>query len=132
MFFRRLYTEGLGGNTSVRGLNRNGVIGNGTAWLNLEFRWRVFDFKLIKQNWGIALNPFFDAGQVIQSYRLEEQKKCGEPIYSDKSESPHCTAGLGFKLVMNHNMVISVEAAMPFNANDGKDLWTNIGFNYMF
>ena len=132
MFFRRLYTEGLGGNTSVRGLNRNGVIGDGTAWLNLEFRWRVFDFQLIKQNWGIALNPFFDAGQVIQSYRLEEQKKCGEPIYSDKSESPHCTAGLGVKLVMNHNMVISVEAAKPFNTNDGSRLWTNIGFNYLF
>lgn len=132
MFFRRLYTEGLGGNTSVRGLNRNGVIGDGTAWLNMELRWRVYHFKLIKQNWEIALNPFFDAGQVIQPYRLEEQKACDEFIYSGKSESPHCSAGLGFKLVMNHNMIISVEAARPFNANDGNDLWTNVGFNYMF
>ena len=29
-----------GGNASVRGLNRNGVIGNGMAWLYVELRWR--------------------------------------------------------------------------------------------
>jgi hypothetical protein len=33
---------------------------------------------------------------------------------------------------MNHNMVISFEAAKPFSANDGTGLWTNIGFNYLF
>lgn len=132
MFFRKMYTEGLGGNASVRGLNRNGVIGNGFAMLNLEMRWRAIHFKLIKQNWEIAFNPFFDAGQVIQSYRLDEQKQAGAPVYSGESETPHCTAGLGLKLVMNHNMVISFEAAKPFSKNDGKDLWTNIGFNYLF
>jgi outer membrane protein assembly factor BamA len=33
LFFRKFYTEGLGGNASVRGINRNGVVGNGMAWL---------------------------------------------------------------------------------------------------
>jgi hypothetical protein len=28
LFFRKVYTEGLGGNASVRGINRNGVVGN--------------------------------------------------------------------------------------------------------
>lgn len=132
LFFRKMYTEGLGGNASVRGINRNGVLGNGFAWLNTELRWRVCDFRFINQNWGIALNPFFDAGQVTQPYRLEEQKRLGDKYYSETAEALHCTAGCGVKLVMNHNMVVSFEAAKPFNENDGNGLWTNLGFNYLF
>lgn len=132
LFFRKLYTEGLGGNASVRGINRNGVLGNGFAWLNTELRWRIFNFRLINQNWGIAINPFFDAGQIVQPYRLEEHQRLGGAYYSDNPETLHCTAGCGLKLVMNHNMVVSFEAAKPFNKNDGDGLWTNIGFNYLF
>ena len=95
-------------------------------------RWRFFDFKLINQNWGLALNPFFDAGQVTQPFRLDQQKAIGGVLYSGNNEKLHMTAGLGFKLVMNHNMIISVEAAKPFDKNDGSDVWTNVGFNYMF
>ena len=130
MFFRKLYTEGIGGNASVRGLNRNGVLADGMAMLNLEMRWRIYDFKLINQNWQIATNPFFDAGQVLQPYRLDEQKAAG--IYQGDEFNPHFTAGLGLKLVMNHNMVVSFEAAKAFSSNDGNGLWTNIGFNYLF
>ena len=45
---------------------------------------------------------------------------------------PHYSAGLGIKLVMNHNMIISFEGGKPFDKNDGTGLWTNIGFNYLF
>ena len=130
MFFRKMYTEGVGGNASVRGLNRNGVLGNGFLMLNVEMRWRIYDFKFINQNWQIAANPFFDAGKILQTYRLQEQKDLG--IYNGDEYAPHYTAGLGFKLVMNHNMVISFEGGKPFSKNDGNGLWTNIGFNYLF
>lgn len=129
MFFRKIYTEGIGGNASVRGLYRNGVLGDGFAMLNLELRWRILDFKLINQNWQIAANPFFDAGTVLQPYRLDKQKNSG--FYGDEKEL-HCTAGLGFKLVMNHNLVVSFEAGKAFKKVDGDGLWTNIGFNYLF
>ena len=130
MFFRRLYTEGIGGNASVRGINRNGVLGDGMAIINGEIRWRIFDFKFINQNWQIATNPFFDAGQIIQPYRIDEQKAAG--LYSGNDDGPHCTAGIGIKLIMNHNMVVSFEAAKALEKNDGNRLWTNLGFNYMF
>ena len=52
-------------------------------------------------------------------------------FFGDESK-PHFTAGLGIKLIMNHNMVISFEGGKPFNSNDGTGLWTNIGFNYLF
>lgn len=131
MFFRKMYTEGLGGNASVRGLNRNGVLGDGFLMLNTELRWRIYDFKFINQNWQIATNPFFDLGKIIQSYRLDEQKAAIGMYQGDESK-PHFTAGLGIKLVMNHNMVISFEGGKPFDKNDGTGLWTNIGFNYLF
>lgn len=130
MFFRKLYTEAIGGSASVRGLNRNCVLGEGMAMFNFELRWRIYDFKLINQNWQIAANPFFDAGKILQPYRLEKQKEAG--LYSGKETDAHYTAGLGFKLVMNHNMVLSFEAAKAFDKNDGDGLWTNVGFNYLF
>lgn len=130
MFFRKLYTEGLGGNASVRGMNRNGVLGDGFFMLNTELRWRIYDFTFINQNWQIATNPFFDMGMVLQPYRLEEQKAA--LMYEGNEGRPHMTAGLGIKLVMNHNMVVSFEGGKPFDKNDGTGLWTNIGFNYLF
>ena len=142
LFFRKVYTEGLGGNASVRGINRNGVVGNGMAWLNTEFRWRIVNFRFINQNFHIALNPFFDMGQVIQPYRLEEQKAVFElldgkfnqvnPFYSGDEEKLHATAGCGLKIVMNRNFVISVEMARALDNRDGQKLWNNIGFNYLF
>ena len=146
LFFRKVYTEGLGGNASVRGINRNGVVGNGIAWLNTEFRWRIVNFRFINQNFHIALNPFFDMGQVIQPYRLEEQKLAYDkylvehptatfeknPFYTDKAESVHMTAGCGLKIVMNRNFVISVEMARALDNRDGQKLWNNVGFNYLF
>ena len=102
------------------------------------------DIFFINQDFHIALNPFFDMGQVIQPYRLDEQKAAGKmweatygtadpnPFYSGKKEKLHATAGCGAKIVMNRNFVISVEFARAFNSNDGKKLWNNIGFNYLF
>jgi len=141
LFFRKVYTEGLGGNASVRGINRNGVVGNGMAWFNAEIRWRIVNFRAINQNFHIALNPFFDMGQVIDSYRLDEQKAVGaafegdekiNPFYSGDDEKLHATAGCGLKIVMNRNFVISVEMARAFDKRDGEKLWNNIGFNYLF
>ncbi len=146
LFFRKVYTEGLGGNASVRGINRNGVVGNGIAWLNTEFRWRIVNFRFINQNFHIALNPFFDMGQVIQPYRLDAQKEAYDkwlvehptetleknPFDSGDEEKPHMTAGCGLKIVMNRNFVISVEMARALNNHDGQKLWNNIGFNYLF
>jgi hypothetical protein len=81
-------------------------------------------------------------GQVIQPYRLEEQKAAyiaagGElnpfnPFYTGKKESVHMTAGCGLKIVMNRNFVISVEMARALDGRDGQKLWNNIGFNYLF
>ena len=73
MFYKKIYTESYGGSTTGRGIKRNSVIGQGVAWMNVELRWRIANFKFINQNWCVALNPMFDAGMVTQTFRLEEQ-----------------------------------------------------------
>lgn len=145
LFFKKMYTDALGGASNVRGINRNGVIGKGFAWLNVDLRWRMVNFKFINQNWCVVLNPFFDAGMVTQTFRLDEQKEIRQildekfpllsdtdVIYSGKDETPHCSGGLSLKLIMNKNFVISAEFAKAFNEFDGTGLATYIGFNYIF
>ena len=144
LFYKRMSTDAIGGANSVRGINRNRVIGAGYAWLNAEIRWKIASFQFINQNWNIAINPFFDAGMVTQSYRLAEQEKAwnkiqeeystsgSDLIYSGEKEGLHSSAGCGLKLIMNKNFIVSAEAAKALDARDGSGLKMYIGFNYLF
>ena len=138
MFFQKMYTEGLGGSVTMRGVNRNGVIGEGFTFANAELRWRVVGFKFINQNWIVALNPFFDAGLVTQKFREEELKATDFPmweglsLYSGNKESVHMSAGCGLKLIMNRNLIVSADMGRAFDERDGQKLKTFIGFNYIF
>ena len=147
LFYKKMSTDAMGGSNSVRGINRNRVVGQGYAWLNAEIRWKILKFQFINQNWNIALNPFFDAGMVTQSFRLEEQEQAWDllrenydvnneflidPIYSGEKEGIHTSAGCGLKIIMNKNFIISAEAAKALDARDGNGLRMYIGFNYLF
>ena len=144
LFYKKMATDAMGGANSVRGINRNRVIGAGYAWLNAELRWKFASFQFINQNWNVALNPFFDAGMVTQSYRLEEQEEAwnkiqeeyitsgSDLIYSGEKEGLHSSAGCGLKLIMNKNFIVSAEAAKALDARDGGGMKVYIGFNYLF
>ena len=140
MFFQKMYTEGLGGSVTMRGVNRNGVIGEGFAFANLEMRWRIVGFQFINQNWMVALNPFFDAGMATQKFREDEMIRADEmltsgylqDLYSGDKEGIHMAAGCGLKLIMNRNLVVSVDLGKALDKRDGEKLKTFIGFNYIF
>ena len=142
MFFQKMYTEGLGGAVTMRGVNRNGVLGEGFAFANVELRWRIIGFQFINQNWQVALNPFFDAGMVTQKFREKEMidaepmmpaiPDCGPMYYSGDKESIHMAAGCGLKLIMNRNLIVSAEMGRALDNRDGQKLKTFIGFNYIF
>lgn len=138
MFFQKMYTEGLGGSVTMRGVNRNGVIGEGFTFANAELRWRVVGFQFINQNWQVALNPFFDAGMVTQKFREEELKESVVPmsetlsLYKGNQETVHMSAGCGLKLIMNRNLVISADLGRALDNRDGQKMKTFIGFNYVF
>ncbi|MCL2073455.1 MAG: hypothetical protein FWH18_06030 [Marinilabiliaceae bacterium] len=135
LYLRQINSEGLGGINTIRGVLYNRIVGDGLCWSNFEIRWKLFNFRFLKQNWYFGVNPFFDAGKIVQSYKLEEMKAANtKEIFSEKSEDfdkMHFSAGLGAKIVMNRNFVISAEFGKPFDKRDGTS-GLNIGLNYIF
>jgi len=132
LYLRQVNSEGLGGINTIRGVSYNSVVGDGLFWSNFELRWRLFDFRLFRQQWYMGVNPFFDAGRVVQPYRLQEMRDSGnELIYSGDAERMHFGAGLGAKFIMNRNFIISAEFGKPFDSRDGNSS-LNIGLNYIF
>ncbi len=134
-FFQKMYTEGLGGVVTMRGVNRNGVLGDGFVLGNAELRWHFLDFKFINQNWQLALSPFFDAGMIIQPFREKELKEAdieNVELYSGDKEGIHTSAGLGFKIIMNRNMILGVDAGRALDPRDGEKVKIFVGFNYIF
>ena len=134
-FFQKMYTEGLGGVVTMRGVNRNGVLGNGFILGNAELRWHFLDFKFINQNWQLAFSPFFDAGMIIQPFREEELKTAeleGVELYSGDKENLHMSAGAGLKIIMNRNMILGVDVGRALDNRDGQKFKVFVGFNYIF
>lgn len=150
LYIQRVLYEGMGGCNTFRGLLRNRVLSNGYAFANFEFRFKVCKFHVKKENFYIGLNPFLDAGMVLQPYDLDEtdirkhiaendpdfnMDEIGDYFNFDKKliYRPHFSAGLGLKVAMNDNFVLSVDWAVPFNKQDNPK-WTNfyVKIGYMF
>lgn len=144
LFIQRVYYEGLGGGNSVRGMMANRILANGFAFANVEFRFRVVNFDIGRQHFFIGLNPFFDLGIVTQPYdldelvarhtggmynTLEESVTASGENYNDyfttdpkKIYYPHMTAGIGLKIGMNENFVLSADWGMPIDRQDNQKL----------
>jgi len=130
---------------------RNRVLSKGFAFANVEFRFKIIEFKIKKEIFHIGLVPFMDAGMVVQPYKVETQvmeiqKEIEElplsateiPLFSfnfDKKQlyRPHLSAGLGLKIAMNDNFVLSVDWATAFDKQDNNK-WANfyVKIGYMF
>lgn len=150
LFIQRVIYEGLGGGNSLRGIVRNRILSNGFAFANVELRLKLWKFKIGKENFYIGINPLFDAGMVLQPYGINREEvvnsiKENDPSfdmntlgnYFNFDESlvykPHLSAGIGLKVAMNDNFIVSVDWATPLNkADNGKmsNLYIKIG--YMF
>ncbi|MDD2584802.1 MAG: hypothetical protein WCR61_03830 [Bacteroidales bacterium] len=132
LYYKQITNEGLGGLNTVRGVLRNRIVGAGIAWANIELRYRFAYFPFLGQNWYLVLNPFFDAGRVIQYHKKELMESLAtNPLYSGDNEALHMSAGLGFKAVMNRNFIISAEWGKPFDKRDGTN-GLSIGLNFIF
>ena len=133
-YLRQTNTDGLGGINTVRGLLSQRLVGSDYAWTNIELRLRLFSFNLLNQSWYVAVNPFFDAGMVTSLYKADELSSFyGRSVEELRKDAvkPHCSAGLGLKLAMNRNFIISVEDGIPFDPTDGEST-LYIALNYIF
>ena len=128
---------GLGGSKTIRGINRNRVIGDGIVYGNLELRWKPVYFNFINQKFYIGLNGFCDFGQVVQKIDVEDKLQLpSDVIESDYfdftgGESLHVSYGAGLRIAMNQNFVISVDYGRAVKPQDG-DWQLYIGLNYLF
>ncbi|MBU1010092.1 MAG: hypothetical protein KKD74_08155 [Bacteroidetes bacterium] len=137
------YSEGLGGQRSLRGVLRNRVVGDGFVYGNAEFRYKFYRTAWLNQQFYFALNAFVDAGQLVKKIPIEEKLEAikqafpehNEAFWNDHfnpgAESIHWTTGLGLKLVMNENFILSGDYGRALNRQDGKS-GIYIGLNYLF
>lgn len=141
LYMQRVVYEGLGGANSVRGIMRNRILAPGVAFANVELRTQLFSFKVKKNMFYVGLVPFLDAGMVVQPYnRVSHDPHIGAPITDDQTNidyqrlyDPHLGGGLGVKVAMNDNFVLSVDWATAFDQQDNSK-FSNfyIKMGYMF
>jgi hypothetical protein len=135
LYYQRVLYEAVGGGNSVRGLIRNRVLADGFGYATAEFRFKVWKFKIKKEHFYLAFNPFCDMGIALQPKPLDKNdilqkiadKDSGfdpadlkDYINFDKKKSylPHFGAGIGMKIAMNENFILSVDWATPFTKKD--------------
>ncbi len=130
----KAYNEGLGGSSTLRGILRNRIIGDGIAYGNFEFRWKFVKFIIANQNFYLGVNLFLDTGMVIQKTKVDTGKVPGNEYanyFNTNAEKLHNSAGLGLKIAMNENFIVSVDYGKAFNSQDGTH-GVYVGLNYLF
>lgn len=133
--------EGLGGSSSLRGVVRNRVIGDGFILGNIELRWKALYFRFLNDDCYLGLNAFYDFGEVTNKIALPDNLKTTfdnnltNETYSDffnpGGEKLHQSAGLSLMLARGPNFVIAVDVGKAFNVQDG-NIGFSVGLNYLF
>ena len=77
------------------------------------------------------VTPFSDLGVITKNYRLEEQKNLGAKYYQDIKLPVMASAGIGLKLQMNHNFILSVDFAKAFHPQLS-DFMVGMASSYVF
>jgi outer membrane protein assembly factor BamA len=130
-------TVGLGGSKYLRGARRNRVYGDGEVYGNFELRWKFARMNFINQKFYWGLNAFTDIGQVVRKIDFRIPVSIAPPdgtvsdFFDPGAEKLHGTYGLGIRLAMNQNFVISFDYGRVMNKQDG-DSGVYIGLHYLF
>jgi len=126
-------SEGLGGGSTIRGILRNRVVGDGVFYGNVEARWKVVRFNFIKNNFYIGLNGFTDFGRVTKKIPINTNSTMGLPgdYLKNDAEKMHYSYGAGLIIAMNENFVIAMDYGMAARKQDGKSGFY-MGLNYLF
>jgi len=140
-FLTAASNQGMGGKNSIRGVLRNRVIGDAVGFGNFEFRYKFIRFELMKQNFYIGTNVFFDSGIILKPIDIEAnrtglaaltQAQKNELYLNDyQSGKLHSAIGAGLKIGWNENFVISADFGKALNKQDG-NTGMYIGLNYLF
>jgi len=125
---RAATSQGLGGKSTLRGVLRNRIVGDGIVLGNFEMRWIFFRTIVFQQNLYLGTNLFFDTGRVVQNMERDisniewESDTTGsyDQYFNPGAESFHNTAGIGLKVGLNENFILSIDYGRAFDKRDGK------------
>ena len=140
---RNMISEGFGSPKTLRGLRENRILTEGFAWTNVELRVKLVSFKLFKQYFYIAVNPFFDCGVITKGCRTAEFEaaksiniatyKPLEQLYDASKVGDFVSSvGGGLKIAMNQNFILTVELAKCLYKPLDAGLWLALSTNYAF
>src|SRR5512133_940717 len=128
-------SEGLGGASSLRGVLKNRVIGDGFVMGNIELRWKPLYFRFLNSDCYLGLDAFYDFGRVTKNIKLPNNlestfnEEYPTENYTDYfkpgTEKLHQSAGVSIMLARNQNFVIAIDLGKALNEQDG-----NIGFAF--
>jgi len=127
-------SEGLGGGSSLRGVLRNRVVGDGIFLGNLEARWKFARFKFIKNNFYLGLNAFVDFGRVTKKIKTIDVDKINTILndyFDNNAEKMHYSYGGGLRAAMNENFIARCDFGLSADERDGTS-GIYIGLNYLF
>ena len=123
--------DGLGGNRTIRGVLRNRITGDGVAFGNIELRWKFFKSVIFKQNVYLGLTAFLDGGMVVQDHKIYTNVIPADQTsfyFNNSRDYLHLGTGLGLRIAINDNFIISVDYGTSLNPQDGtKGLYLGIG-----
>lgn len=130
-------SEGLGGSSTLRGIRRNRVLGDGYFLGNIEARWKFARFQFINNNFYLGLNGFVDFGQVTKKidapfpFDIPAFVGYSNNYYDPDAEKMHFSYGAGLRVVMNENFIIKADYGIAADERDGTS-GMYIGLNYLF
>lgn len=127
-------SQGLGGGKTLRGITRNRIVGDGSVMGNIELRYIFSDFMLFGQHFKLGTNLFSDMGMVTQRYEVDLSKVPDDERkihFTGKEESMHVSCGIGLKVALNNNFVVSADWGKALDKNDGSSGFY-VMMNYLF
>jgi outer membrane protein assembly factor BamA len=133
--------EGLGGSSTLRGVLKNRIIGDGFVYGNVELRWKPVYFTLFNQEIYLGVNLFYDFGIVTNTIELPDNLQSvfasnmknytfGD-FFNPGEEAIHHCVGISILPVINRNFVIAIDFGKAFNPQDG-NIGFGFGLNYLF
>lgn len=132
------FSEGLGGSSTLRGILRNRVVGDGFFFGNLELRWKPIYFRFLKQDCYLGVNAFYDLGIITDKIDIPSESDFDlenynySDLFNPGGEKLHHCAGISILPVINQNFVIAIDIGKAFKAQDSNKLGFSIGLNYLF
>jgi outer membrane protein assembly factor BamA len=121
-FDSRLSQDGLGGAFNLRGAMRNRIVSDGFVLGNLETKFKLMDFYLLRQYFYTSAALFIDMAYVTQPFDADLSSVPDDfktRYFNNKAQRIHHTFGPGLYIVFNKNNIITINYGLTTNRQDG-------------